>query len=371
MLVENWETEPNILGAMNSAALSSLRFFAALFVVLFHNIQMSDTLKAAPKIFTAGPQMVTFFFVLSGFVLVLAYCPDKMPSLKTYAVKRLTRILPAYFIALALSVALLLYFSKGFSPVAFVLNLLLLQSWFPSYPLSINGPGWFLSDLVFFYAVFPVVLMYLKKAQPSPIKFIILCLFLWLCTQIVLTILLNTTFYKGSPSRSHALIFYFPLSHLCSFVLGMAGAYFFITQANPLKLSTAKSIVIMLFLLCLIVLLIENQLTIRKLLGIRLPFYSSFYAPLFLLLVGCFCVSDNFITSILSIKPLIILGESSFSVYILQKPVRIILHSILEPMSIPYDIFLLIYIVLLTALGILLLYTVDRPIRFYVKSKFD
>jgi peptidoglycan/LPS O-acetylase OafA/YrhL len=51
---------------------------------------------------------------------------------------------------------------------ALILNLFLLQAWFPQYVMAYNGPAWFLSVQVFFYAIFPIILYYIKKQNYKP-----------------------------------------------------------------------------------------------------------------------------------------------------------------------------------------------------------
>jgi peptidoglycan/LPS O-acetylase OafA/YrhL len=73
---------------MNTSALSSLRFVAAIIVVLFHHRSESDFLKMSPKIVTAGPEMVTIFMVLSGFDLFLVYYDRTRFRVVEYWLKR-------------------------------------------------------------------------------------------------------------------------------------------------------------------------------------------------------------------------------------------------------------------------------------------
>jgi peptidoglycan/LPS O-acetylase OafA/YrhL len=58
----------------NVAPLTSLRFFAALWVLLFHlRIHLgSQQPFVLERLLLAGPLAMTFFFVLSGFILVVA-----------------------------------------------------------------------------------------------------------------------------------------------------------------------------------------------------------------------------------------------------------------------------------------------------------
>ena len=77
---------------MDNISLATLRFIGVIIVILFHNRATSEVLQIAPKILTAGPEMVTFFYVLSGFVLVQAYYKRDPFRLKDYIVKRIARI---------------------------------------------------------------------------------------------------------------------------------------------------------------------------------------------------------------------------------------------------------------------------------------
>jgi len=93
-------------------ALTSLRFFAALVVVLNHYDARQALLPFA--IFDRGYEAVTFFFVLSGFILTYVHCtgPDLRQlniSSRVFMVARAARILPAYYLALGLAAPFFLY----------------------------------------------------------------------------------------------------------------------------------------------------------------------------------------------------------------------------------------------------------------------
>lgn len=355
---------------MNTSSLSLLRFIAAIIVVLFHQTSTSTFLQAAPKILTAGPQVVSFFFVLSGFTLALAYYNKEKFSLREYYAKRIARIIPVYLIALSLSVGLDI--AQGqLEPVALVLNIFLMQSWFPTYPLSINTPAWFLSDLMFFYISFPFILALLKKYFRDPKRVLLSGIVFWLITQTVLALLLNTSFYKGYPSPSHDFIFYFPPSHLCSFILGMCVGYFLVNKKDPFPMTYAKSVYFILLIIAALVIAMEYQSEYDEVMMLKLPFDASFYAPLFLLLIVAFCMSNNRITALLSLKPFIYLGKISFSVYIMQSPVSRILSLYVRRHTyyLSDDAFILIYIFVLIVVGMILLHTIEHPIREYMKRR--
>ena len=74
-------------------SLTFLRFVAAFIVVVFHFGRSTGLAQIARPAIISGPQMVTFFFVLSGFVLMVAYYPRNVTS-ATFYLARFARIAP-------------------------------------------------------------------------------------------------------------------------------------------------------------------------------------------------------------------------------------------------------------------------------------
>ena len=87
-----------------------MRFFAAFYVVLFHGGRdLFRQLRAplwAETFRSAGYMAVSFFFVLSGFILTYNYAPDAKGAagLRRFLWARFSRIYPIYWISLALAV---------------------------------------------------------------------------------------------------------------------------------------------------------------------------------------------------------------------------------------------------------------------------
>jgi peptidoglycan/LPS O-acetylase OafA/YrhL len=122
--------------------LTSLRFFAALLVLAHHYFG-----------FMAGFSGVTFFYVLSGYILTVNYA-DRVGSwreVKLFWWKRFARIYPTHLLVLAAAIPF------GSSLSVLPINLLLLHSWVPvqSVFFSFNGPSWSISNEAAFYGVFP------------------------------------------------------------------------------------------------------------------------------------------------------------------------------------------------------------------------
>src|SRR5215472_5538849 len=131
-------------------AVTSLRFFAAFHVALFHMKEMR--ILTGPNWLTSfagiGYVGVSFFFVLSGFILVYTY-EGRNIELGNFWQTRFARIYPAYIFSLLLTFpffywgALKLHvpffaFASDHFWLTTLLVLLLLQAWVPPAALSWN-----------------------------------------------------------------------------------------------------------------------------------------------------------------------------------------------------------------------------------------
>jgi peptidoglycan/LPS O-acetylase OafA/YrhL len=132
--------------------LTSLRFFAATMVVLFHTARpLSGWLPGG--LLRNGYEAVGFFFVLSGFVLAYSYYAPPSPSVRggisTFWKGRFSRIYPVYLVAILIATPMYLYGLKTgvVEPHSAVVALIavpcLLQSWSLSPEISgaINLPA--------------------------------------------------------------------------------------------------------------------------------------------------------------------------------------------------------------------------------------
>jgi peptidoglycan/LPS O-acetylase OafA/YrhL len=143
-------------------ALTSLRFFAAAMIVLFHSQGYFGAIAPLQR-FTLT-QGVCFFFVLSGFILTYAYPSLDGRGVQRFLVSRLARIVPLHLAALLLYVLLLpAWYRDSVSSAthgAGLLTAFLMQAWVPLYRVqtAFNGVSWSLSAECFFYLCFPFLL---------------------------------------------------------------------------------------------------------------------------------------------------------------------------------------------------------------------
>lgn len=201
-------------------ALTSLRFFAAAAVVLAHLESGGVPLLAPGAGAGVGYEAVTFFFILSGFILVYVYSgPREGGGLRveprTFLAARFARIAPAYYLGLALLLPLFLYrsFVLHLAPpesslAALVLAPFLLQAWYPPAALAWNAPAWSLSVELAFYLAFPLLLRESNRLTRN--QFLILAVGAVVATAVARRLI------PGEITYAH------PLFHFAWFVLGMA-----------------------------------------------------------------------------------------------------------------------------------------------------
>lgn len=167
-------------------ALTSLRFFAALYVVVHHLVNIGLLQEQGANAdreatwylawATQGHVGVTFFFVLSGFILAWCYHrafsvddgEQRSSSRRRFWVARFARVWPLHAAMFALFVPLAVLEAGasvgGLATTAWqgVLNLFLLHAWIPwggpdGLADTFNAPSWTLSVEALFYIAFPAI----------------------------------------------------------------------------------------------------------------------------------------------------------------------------------------------------------------------
>jgi peptidoglycan/LPS O-acetylase OafA/YrhL len=141
--------------------LTSLRALAALFVFGYH-LEAYDIVLNGRAPLTVGYTGVSFFFILSGFVLTWSF--PKNGTARDFYYRRFARIYPVYLIMLVVAYAAPYSAApphRGLYPS--LLAVFLLQSWFPRFAYSVNSPAWSLSCEAFYYAIFPFIVLVIAR----------------------------------------------------------------------------------------------------------------------------------------------------------------------------------------------------------------
>jgi peptidoglycan/LPS O-acetylase OafA/YrhL len=154
--------------------LTSLRFIAAFAVLVLHYRDLFGPLPdAVLRAIVGGQYGVTFFFVLSGFILTYRYhdwFDGGVRDGRFWRFQRLrfARIYPIYLLGLLLDTPWHLIERAQAGQLAevgqtwwasWLLNLVGLQAWVPAVPFAMfwNTPAWSVAAEFFFYATFPFV----------------------------------------------------------------------------------------------------------------------------------------------------------------------------------------------------------------------
>src|SRR5829696_2272203 len=154
-------------------ALTGLRFVAAFMVFIFHAALLfifSDinvSLGLLDVAGTAGHVGVSFFFILSGFVLTWSVKGgDTAPK---FWRRRFFKIAPNHLVTFALALVLIGLFGTLDGLPQTLANLFLVQAWFPdlSYVGSVNDVTWSISVEALFYLSFPLVFWLITKIKAS------------------------------------------------------------------------------------------------------------------------------------------------------------------------------------------------------------
>ncbi|MEP7208483.1 MAG: acyltransferase [Casimicrobiaceae bacterium] len=354
--------------------LTFTRFVAAFAVVLTHfgrDIPFIDELPWS-HFLRQGSFMVSYFFVLSGFIMAAVYWDlDGRTDRRAYWIARFARIYPVYLLALVFM--MVLDTENGLRPlVSFVLNASLLQAWFPTYVMTGNPPGWSLSTEAFFYLLFPFCMPVLR-AMPGLWRPLAAITAIWLASQVGYHA--GRQYLEVHPIEVvHNALHYFPPLHLNSFLAGIAanlvlrrGAW--LDSGNAGRSSgAALALVLASFALILAALWV-----LGRGLYVADAFVSAangLLAPLFALFIAALAVDRSRWTRWLAWAPLVAMGEMSYAVYILQDPVREVVYRLgtgplpMTPIWLFYT-----YLATLVALSAVLWRWYEQPLRRYLRSR--
>jgi peptidoglycan/LPS O-acetylase OafA/YrhL len=161
-------------GPREIQALDGLRAVAALSIVIFHTLlfiqfeytPLSISVNQSWYYLSTG---VELFFVLSGFLLFLPYVralldSSPRPSARRFYRRRALRILPAYWMCLAIVVALKFFVRRvPFSPGDVAAHILLINDSFPQFNRDYNGPFWTLAVEAQFYVLLPLMAFLVER----------------------------------------------------------------------------------------------------------------------------------------------------------------------------------------------------------------
>lgn len=225
-LLTNTSRPPNL------HSLTGMRIFAAVLVFLFHaslgkmlnpfqDAQFANYYAVLFK--NAGWLGVSFFFILSGFVLTWSANPNQTNG--RFWLKRLGKVFPNHIVTWF--VMLIFFNSYVTDSNAWLPNLFLVSSWLNNIDVfvSVNQPSWTLCSELLFYILFPFVLFLVRRI---PKNFLVYTLF-GIFAGLVLTQIAISQFVSSTPQlqewplseKQWWLSYNFPPFRLYEFIAGM------------------------------------------------------------------------------------------------------------------------------------------------------
>lgn len=287
--------------------LTIFRFISALYVFLFHcNLRFpaKDTPDFIYHFIRNGAVGMTFFFVLSGFVLAWAH---KDGIGREYFKKRIIRIYPAYLFMGCLTIPLLYNIEYNKVIASVILFFTTSQSWFPeSFSVWNFGGSWSVSTEMFFYLCFPAFLGLVKK-QP---------LFFAILTFIISSLIYPISISINENYSTFPNLYISPIHRLPEFIFGMSLGVLFTKHGGykhflTLSLAITVSLVILLFAAPF-----DNKSFIAN---------NIMIIPSTGLLIWAFATIKIYPNPITN--ALVYLGNSSYSFYLMQLPIMLYLDK--------------------------------------------
>lgn len=351
---------------MKIPQLTFTRFLAAIAIVFFHDEGNAYPL-GTPFIrnwISFSNVFVSYFFVLSGFILVVSSVKDDRLAIgkKAFWFNRFARIYPLYFFALAMYLGLCLMANTPNTKLTFdqlILTTTLLQAWIPKYVMAYNYVSWTLSIEALFYLIFPFLILAMARMRLSVALWIGIAI--WVISLLIYIYVVDQAYPKLFTD-------YFPLLHVNSFIGGVVAGQFFI-KYKPTFVRN-RNLILMVFLVLSAIVLggisFHNHF-------IRQYYHNGLFAPLFLsLILYLSSLEEGVLKRMLSHPVLQYLGEISYGIYILQLAVSILVTGLNNRFfHLSHTTTFYLYVLVLIAFCALCHEFIEKPCRVYLKSVFS
>ncbi len=343
-------------------ALTGLRSFAAVNIVFFHFSDPRWFGFMAPVV-NAGYASVSFFILLSGYVLAYNYAgrarAGELDRVRFWKA-RFTRLYPIYLLSLLLSWRMLPVevgaHTHGMFWAGVALTPLLLQGWIPPIATFLNTPAWTMSAEAAYYVLFPWLASWKRPAALRPHLTNMAAIWLLGMVPGALYIAFNPDGIAHPDRWSYGpwlqALKYTPYTHVASFVFGvmLANLDEMVARASRLRLWLGLAGFGGIFAL------LE--------LGPAVP-YALIHDGLLMPLFGCIVLGlggTNPLAAAFSWRPLVFVGQASYCLYLLHFTLWNLIHDshVLDRLGLAQFDPWISYVILI-GLALLALHLVEKP----------
>jgi peptidoglycan/LPS O-acetylase OafA/YrhL len=359
----------------NISPLTSLRFVAAILVLFHHSVPVFLPGVSAWGV-QPGPQeyvgdvalafriSASFFFLLSGYVLSLAYLNrERAVDRRRFFAARFARLYPLYLVVVVLDARKLFAAEiKGHGLIGltktagiFIANAAALQGWYPAKLLRIDLPSWSLSAEILFCVCFPWLGALLWRLRGVR---------LWM-TALGLYAGGQALVWGMRPHVKPDTLTYFPLFHASTFALGILLARWRSLEekregqsgARPWQANLVLGLSIGGIILCV---------PLEPLFHVASPYQDGLLAPMFAGLIWALSAASSPLSRWLCAKWLLALGNASYALYLIHFPIL----NLFQRFQWATGLFYPAYIALCVGLSLLSFRFFETPARLWLTDWF-
>jgi len=322
----------NVVKPPTLNALTAIRAFTAIEIMIFHFGDPHDFGPFACVV-DGGYVAVSFFFLLSGFILAYNYAPKmdaRRFSLGQFWSARIGRLYPVFLLGLAISYQMLEQEWHAHTHAMFwagaVLTPLLMESWQPVLATFWSTPAWAVSVEISLYLAFPLLL---KISLPRSVrKLVAVFTGAWACGLVLplLYIWLQPD-GAGVPNRFSSgewlrALKFMPPEHIFTFFCGIVLARIHSARQWSHTLRAWTALIGASGCYGLLLLAYRTQTT--------LPLYPVMHEPLMvpfysMLIFGM--AAPHWLARLVGNRAFVAVGEASYCLYILHFNIWLLLHN--------------------------------------------
>lgn len=353
----------------NIPALTGMRFVAALMVFVSH-YPIPGLGGAFKRVTDSGYIGVTFFFILSGFVIGYNYLDafEKHTRSHTisYVVARFARVYPLYLFCI-----LFVWLSTG-AKASIPVYAFALQAWSPDVytAFGLDGPAWSISVEAFLYLSFPVLVVLFRAlgALGNPSRLLTVGI------AVVLAIIGLALYFAltgrgalspADPASAHRWLYRTPLTRVFDFALGVLAAAWYSRFSAHVSDQGRRGWTLSVYAA---IVLIAGMAALKPLFFSAFSWDAAYAVPFIVVIVGTAMRQESGLAKALSTPAMILLGEASFAFYL----IHLVLGGMYSqaPEGMMKLAFYMAFLVFVTAVSLGLHVGIEKPCRDLIKKAF-